>query len=720
MSRWLFISAFFATLMGCATTAHKELDIHVDRRISPPDQSFLNKWQGKNLDLLNPGAHEDYISWWKTYSQALLNKDSQTHASCEGFKSLALNSAFPLKDLALLRAHAVCPSNEKDLPALPTDVNSWYRDLVADIKLKHGGETNNAAETLDGTLEKARLETNKKTKEEWLQKALALAQKLQRPHDVDQVQQLLYKNSPRLMPNPEFKDLANVAADQRFHRDFDKALATYKKILTSPKASADDIFQSQKSIRHTYKVWQKRNDYITSTVDLVNSSQKYYLAHKKDHHALVRYHDAQILLARTLWTEDQTSRAVQTLKDTQRRLMGVYPMDEVYFILGRISEEKGDLPKALEYFQASYDQPVSLAGLRDKLTWMKAWIAYKLKKYDAAAKSFEQMKTLVKDPSDKARASFWLGRSLAKLGQAAQAQAEWQSVSTEDSLGYYGVLAYHELKKDFPPLDVDAKEDQKFTLLGLNDLDPQRQLAVEWLIAVGESNFAQNALDQTVEELKKKNVTKDETWLTVSSAYARAGLYLPLFTTLGNLQPKVKEQLLGSHPDLLFPQPYGDLVANASSKSGIPPEFIYAIMRQESAFNPQARSSADAFGLMQLLPSVAQNLATANHIPFNDALDLYEPQTAITLGAFELKSLMKKYNNHMILAASGYNANDSAIRGWLKVRYREDSVEFIEEIPYEETRTYVKLVLRNNVFYQRLLHSKQSLKFPDNILTLSK
>ena len=100
-------------------------------------------------------------------------------------------------------------------------------------------------------------------------------------------------------------------------------------------------------------------------------------------------------------------------------------------------------------------------------------------------------------------------------------------------------------------------------------------------------------------------------------------------------------------------------------------------------------------------------------------MDLYKPEVNIPLGAFELKSLMKKYDNQYILAVAGYNANDSAIRGWLKTRFRNDSVEFIEEVPYEETRTYIKLTMRNYVFYQRLLSPGVSIKFPEDLLKLN-
>lgn len=718
MPRIIIALTFFSVIMGCATTSR--FDTRIDKRLTPPIPNFLSKWKkapATDLEQLQVGAKEDNIRWWKTYTLATLKKEKAPQESCEGFKTLSTEQDFPLHDLALLRAYEVCPQRES-LTELPASMAPWYRDLYVDIKLKEAQESPDLHDDLTAYVEKARLESNKKNKEDLYMKALLIAQKLENKEDIAQIQALLYKNSPRLNPLPTFKDLSSVASDYRFHREFDNALKTYKKILNDKQASTDDTFQALKNVRQTYKVVQRRSDYINATADLVNWSKKQFQKNKKDRRAVARYHDAQVLFAKTLWTEDQTSQAVKVLNETHRLLRGLYPMDEVYFVLGRIEEEKGNYTKALEYFEASYQQPVSLAGLRDKIAWLKSWNNYKLEKWDDARKSFTEMKDLVKDPADKARARFWLARSLTKLGQTAEAQKELQSLVKEDPLGYYGVLSMRDLKQEFSPLKSDSKELEGLSLLSVGELTPETRLTTEWLIAVNEKPFAEKVLNSAAEDLRKRNVTSEDTWLAMSSAYARTGLYLPLFSALGALQPEVKDRLLNDHPDLLFPQVFGDIIASASERSGIPQEFIFSIIRQESAFNPEARSAVDAFGLMQLLPSVAKQLAKSNSLPYSEALDLFKPEINIPLGAFELRSLMKKYDNQFILAVSGYNANDGAIRGWLKTRFREDPVEFIEEVPYEETRAYIKLVMRNYVFYQRLLNTDKSTGFPESLLAL--
>lgn len=719
MPRIILALSFFSVLMGCATTSR--IDSQVGKSTTPPHPSFLSKWKNApptELEKLSVGSNEASILWWKTYSLGLSKIETAPKEACTSFKTLSETPEFPLHDLALLRAYQTCTKDVKLAP-LPPTTTSWYAELNADIKMKEAKVTANTKDDIEANLDKAKLETNKKNKEDFLMTALLLAQKSNMKEETEQIQNQLYKNSPRLNPAPTFKDLSNVAMDYRFHREFDKAIDTYKKIIANREATAEDKFQALKNIRMTYKVAQRRQEYINASSDLVNWSKKQFRDNKKDRKALAHFHDTQVLFARTLWTEDQGTQAMKVLNETHRLLRGTYPMDEVYFIMGRMEEEKGHYDKALEYYEASYEQPISSAGLRDKIAWLKAWNYYKLEKWTEARKSLEQMKEISKDPSDKAKAMFWLARTLKNLKDQAAADTQLNELIKEDPLGYYGMLAYRELNQDYPALKIDSDNGSGLSILGINELDSDLRLKIEWLIAVSEKSFAEKALNQATEDLNKAKVTSESTWLAMSSGYARAGLYLPLFSTLGALQPEVKDHLLQDHPDLLFPQPYGDIVASAAKKSGIPREFIYGIIRQESAFNPEARSGADAFGLMQLLPSVAKNLATANKLEYGEALDLYKPEVNIPLGAFELKSLMKKYDNQYILAVAGYNANDSAIRGWLKTRFRNDSVEFIEEVPYEETRTYIKLTMRNYVFYQRLLSPGVSIKFPEDLLKLN-
>jgi soluble lytic murein transglycosylase len=254
--------------------------------------------------------------------------------------------------------------------------------------------------------------------------------------------------------------------------------------------------------------------------------------------------------------------------------------------------------------------------------------------------------------------------------------------------------------------------------MNLREMPSMEALKTEWLMAVGENTFTEKIIDDLSAELKRTNKNDEKSWLVVMTSYARANLYLPLFAAFSTLPQDVKDTLVKKHPELLFPRNYKEQIMQATAAEKIPSELAFSIIRQESAFNPRARSPVDAFGLMQLLPSIAKELNRTAKTDYKEADDLYDPEINVPLGAKELQNLLAKYDQQYILAVAAYNASGSAIRGWLKTRYRPDALEFIEEIPYDETRTYVKLVMRNFVFYKRLNQADQAVSFPEEWLLL--
>ena len=131
--------------------------------------------------------------------------------------------------------------------------------------------------------------------------------------------------------------------------------------------------------------------------------------------------------------------------------------------------------------------------------------------------------------------------------------------------------------------------------------------------------------------------------------------------------------------------------------------FAMAIARQESAWNPMAQSSANARGLMQLLPSTAQKTAENQQLPYNGELDLFKPLNNILLGTAHLNELNAKYPNNRILIASAYNAGASRVEKWLaRANGKLAMDEFIASIPFFETRGYVQNILTYDFYYQNL------------------
>ena len=126
-------------------------------------------------------------------------------------------------------------------------------------------------------------------------------------------------------------------------------------------------------------------------------------------------------------------------------------------------------------------------------------------------------------------------------------------------------------------------------------------------------------------------------------------------------------------------------------------------IRQESEFNPSVISYANAWGLMQLLPSVGKSLAHQEGIRHFDTRDLLDPSTNIRLGCLYLKQILDKFGDHPEYAFAAYNAGDSRVTAWQSDgRPYQDMDEFVESIPFTQTRNYVQAILRNEIIYREL------------------
>jgi len=163
--------------------------------------------------------------------------------------------------------------------------------------------------------------------------------------------------------------------------------------------------------------------------------------------------------------------------------------------------------------------------------------------------------------------------------------------------------------------------------------------------------------------------------------------------------------IAGLHDDLAlrFPLAYRDAFQRVSHATTVPHALLIAIARQESAFDPRARSSANARGLMQLLPSTASLVARRARLPEPDSAALYDPATNAELGGHHLAWLLDEFAGSRPLAAAAYNAGERRVERWIRDRSGEPMDVWIETIPFRETRNYVKNVLAFAQVYGQLL-----------------
>jgi soluble lytic murein transglycosylase len=149
---------------------------------------------------------------------------------------------------------------------------------------------------------------------------------------------------------------------------------------------------------------------------------------------------------------------------------------------------------------------------------------------------------------------------------------------------------------------------------------------------------------------------------------------------------------------LRYPRPFGAIIAQASSLTQVPPDWILAIIRQESLYRKDAVSRADARGLMQMQPATATAVAKRWHLPVPSRDSLFDPTVAIALGAAYVHELLDRYGHQLDLSLAAYNAGPVSVARWLPAQ-PIDADAWIENIPYSETRAYVQHVLEHIVAF---------------------
>ena len=649
------------------------------------------------------------------YREALALKDPTK--SCPLWTGLSNHALFPLAKVARLRAIEVCPlDQEKETLALDNVMASptepWLSEEFGRAILTRATKAGDKKWEMKLSFDVAKFEPNQSTQIVLLERAIALANQAGDSAMAEQATKLLYQIAPRKIPNPQPEQYLSVASDFRRARAFDQAREYYDKVITAKDSTDNDKYRAIDGVRMSYKLEKKTEKFLRSTQDYANFARwKFFEDPQAKLAGLGRYLDANITLARAIWTEGQPKKAEKILLEAEREIKGRINVDDSVFIRARIAEERGDFARCVKLLESmdpkrlKYDK-----AFRTKVNWYRAWNLRKIGRHKEAAESLEQLvKANESGPSVLARDKYWLARTYKELGESDRAKQEFESLIEVDPLGYYGILGYRELARPIPPLPGPALSEPKAATA--DPLTPEERLKFEWLLAVGEDDVG-NRLLNTIGLSRRSGYSQDQSFELLRS-YARSGSYHALFARVTDLPPESRKVLVTTEPELIFPMRWKPVIEAAGKKYDVKPELVYSIIRQESSFNPNARSHADAFGLMQLIPEMAKKAEAVTGIRLDHHEDLFKPEINIPLGTSFLRTTLDRWNGAFIPTVASYNASEKAVGGWMKSRANKDPVAFIEDVPYEETRTYLKLVMRNFVFYSRLNSKQMPIDFPE-------
>jgi len=352
--------------------------------------------------------------------------------------------------------------------------------------------------------------------------------------------------------------------------------------------------------------------------------------------------------------------------------------DDALYYSAMIRKYRGETGKAVETLDKLVSRYPS-SVLASNALWEEAWIRYLGKDLKGAKSSFTR---LLEYPAYRDRALYWLGKTEDALGEKDLSGTVFARLMDEYPYGFYSLLYQsHVNVKKGPPNPGAA---------GSIPL-PAGYDRVKALIAFGLTDEAGMELASC-----KSRTSSKGRLLEIARLYWEIGDYrnaMGLFRNMGAIG--------APEWNFSYPLAFSEHVSRYAGINGVPESLAYSIIRAESNFYPSARSPVGAVGLMQIMPGTA-NILDKDSSGNSAAARLTIPGINISLGMKHIKDLIRRYKGNLIFAVAAYNSGATPVDRWRRNYPNLDTDEFIENIPYPETREYVKKVLASMEIYKAL------------------
>ena len=295
------------------------------------------------------------------------------------------------------------------------------------------------------------------------------------------------------------------------------------------------------------------------------------------------------------------------------------------------------------------------------------------------------IEAMPEEERDRERWSYWHARALEALGQVEEARKRF--VSLAETRDYYGFLAADRLGREYRfnhrPLDVAPDLGERVAAI------PALRRALE-LLALGRRVDARREWRELIRGLDEEELVA-ASWLAgCRNWHGRAILTI--------VRTPERDDL-----ELRFPTDFHDAVETAAARQALSPATVYAFIRKESAFMADARSPKGALGLMQIMPRTGRILMQEKGKRLERNSQLLAPELNVDLGTYYIRSLLSKSGGSLVLAAASYNAGPHRTRSWLPKDGELEAAVWIDNIPFTETRRYVRRLLAYIAVYEHRL-----------------
>jgi soluble lytic murein transglycosylase len=337
--------------------------------------------------------------------------------------------------------------------------------------------------------------------------------------------------------------------------------------------------------------------------------------------------------------------------------------------------------------------------------WRAGWLSYRQGLYADATRLFDEQIKLYPEARETVSALYWRGRLYETQDHKPErAAANYRTIVRAYQHYFYAQMSRQRLAAlgnapaAAPEPQLDRFQAPPVPVLMESFPTDSPHLAKARLLANAGLN------DYIAQEIAADPDSASWSALAEAQIYASYGETFRAMRSLKKALPYASTASIQSIPlaywKILFPEPYWETIKAESAKNNLDPYLVASLIRQESEFNPSAVSSANACGLMQVLPSEGKRLAHEEGMSNFQSFQLFDPATNIRLGTRYLRKTLDKFGGVTEYALAAYNAGDSRVVDWQAAGPYQGIDEFVESIPFTETREYVQAILRNIETYK--------------------
>jgi soluble lytic murein transglycosylase len=378
---------------------------------------------------------------------------------------------------------------------------------------------------------------------------------------------------------------------------------------------------------------------------------------------------------------------------------------EALFSSGNMYLLKRDYANAVTYYAylaEHFPQQKNAAAAH----WRAGWLSYRQGEFAAAAKLFDDQIQRYPAAAETVSALYWRGRLYESMDHyPSMAAANYRAIVRAYPHYFYAQMArvrLNALGKLEPAAEPELDHFQPVVEPKLVDTFPadSPHLAKARLLANAGLN------EYIAQEIQAD--PDSDSW----SALAEAQIYASYDETFHALRamkralPYASSAQISAIPlaywRILYPEPWWETIRAEAAKNNLDPYLVASLIRQESEFNPNAVSYANAYGLMQLLPSVGRAMAREEGMTHFQTFQLLDPETNIRLGTRYLRQMIDRFGGVQEYALAAYNAGDNRVTEWQAAGPYSGMDEFVESIPFTQTRDYVQAILRNEETYRAI------------------